>query len=562
MRTNAPICERDGTATLPVEMPPLPAADPRIGRVLDARFRVDERLGGGGYGDVYRGVDLKDGRAVALKFLASRSPDAAKLARFKSEAQLTARLGHRNTVHVLHAGYEATCGHYIVMEFLRGQTLDRVMRADRVMAPHRATKILIQILSSLSEAHQLGLVHRDIKPLNIMVMDEGPHADFVKVLDFGMVRAIDGPGNDTGQQIAGSLRQIAPEQWACKPVDGRTDLYAVGCIAYEMLSGCSPFRNENGEPNEWIFYFHAHTRQVPRPLAEIAPSCGPELSALVAKLLEKSPDDRPRDAHDVIRELEGLAIDWPDASGPARLPTALPVRESNDTGRAALGGAGVKVGGTLKAAALAARWWPAWMVAMGLFALSVWWWRSGEAGAQSALNSEARPAPLDVPVSATSDAVAVRADPVVEDQGPAEPKVITPKRPDMLPIRESDPAESEPDEVVESLRTVHIVSTPRDATVSRAGRKLGRTPMVVEWPPREGRLILTVSAEGYREQVVDLADPADGHTELIRLERVAVRQPTQAKTPSGVVSKSTTATQRAPASSESRSSDFFEGLRR
>jgi len=283
----------------------LTPVDGLVGRQI-GKYLVQDKLGGGGMGAVYRARHASTGGLAALKVMRPQiadSQDAIK--RFHLEAQNAAALHSMHTVRILDFGVEADLM-YLVMEYLDGDSLDVALR-DGPLPWRRAVGIARQVLESLWEAHQheRRIVHRDIKPPNIVLVRNDFGRDHVKVIDFGIARALDATGAGTRGAI-GTPHAIAPEQWQGSGVDARTDLYAVGCVLYEMLSGRPPFTGRgDATPNERMMQLAAaHMSQAPASLVDKVAGIPPALAELVDQLLAKSPDDRPADARAAIIALD------------------------------------------------------------------------------------------------------------------------------------------------------------------------------------------------------------------------------------------------------------------
>ena len=321
-RMSDDVCPFDGRKTVEEEAG-APPADPMIGQVIGDKYRLQIKLGGGGFGSVYRGEHTQTGGAVAVKLLAAdmeNDPLAAK--RFAIEARNTHKLHHHNTVRVSDFGRSDGGMLFLVMEFLEGESLDKILRRDVRLPAERAVRITEQILKSLTEAHSHNIVHRDIKPANVMLVDAAFEPDFVKVLDFGVSRALDGPGADTQGSI-GTPRYMSPEQCKGETVDPRADLYAVGCLLYRMLAGRTPFAFDKGR-GQTLAYIHAHIAEPPPDLLHVAPAvCSRPLADLVMSLLRKEPKARPASAEAVLLTLQRLR-QTPTGLQGAEAPSPLP----------------------------------------------------------------------------------------------------------------------------------------------------------------------------------------------------------------------------------------------
>jgi len=282
------------------------AADPLVGRtVAGGRYTVTAVLGRGGMGVVYAAVQHPVNRKVALKLIHRElAGERHIIDRFMQEMNLTAAIEHPHTVRLYDVG-DLDGQPFITTEFLEGKTLrDELARVGR-MAPARAVAIALQIARALRGAQAHGVVHRDLKPENIMLLDRYGERDYVKVLDFGIARSLHRTDADfrTGTgAILGTPAYMSPEQCEGKPVDARSDLYALGLIVYELCAGALPFPPTPSIPQMLI----AHVTQAPPDLATRAPDVPPELARFVMSLLAKTPAERPADADAVIAALEAM----------------------------------------------------------------------------------------------------------------------------------------------------------------------------------------------------------------------------------------------------------------
>ncbi|MGM0577344.1 MAG: protein kinase domain-containing protein [Myxococcota bacterium] len=301
------------------------AGDALIGRTLAGRYRVDRLLGRGGMGSVYAAEHMAIERPVALKVLAPHlSEDPAQVERFNQEARASSRLEHPNTIRVFDYGQSEDGQLFLAMELLEGEELSRVIRREGALEPARAVRIARQMGKSIGEAHQAGVIHRDLKPDNVFLSQIYGERDFVKVLDFGIAKFTDGsPAQQSLTQtgfIAGTPLYIAPEHALGQQVTARTDLYSLGVMLYEMLTGVLPFRADTP-----LGIVMKHIHEAPPPLREKKPDLEipRDLEALVLRLLSKKPKDRPASAKEV-----GDALDAVDFSG----SSAPPARRFKDFG--------------------------------------------------------------------------------------------------------------------------------------------------------------------------------------------------------------------------------------
>ncbi|MGW0493904.1 Stk1 family PASTA domain-containing Ser/Thr kinase [Streptomyces sp. NPDC003007] len=284
--------------------------DPLVGQVLDGRYRIDARIAVGGMATVYRAVDTRLDRVLALKVMhPSLAVDASFVERFIREAKSVARLAHPNVVQVFDQGTDGSYV-YLAMEYVAGCTLRDVLRERGALQPRAALDILEPVLAALGAAHRAGFVHRDMKPENVLIGDDGR----VKVADFGLVRAVDTVTNTTGT-VLGTVSYLAPEQIENGTADPRVDVYACGVMLFEMLTGDKP---HEGDSPAVILYKHLH-EDVPPPSASV-PGLAYELDELVASATARNPGLRPYDAVALLAQTrqsrEGLGADQLDALPP------------------------------------------------------------------------------------------------------------------------------------------------------------------------------------------------------------------------------------------------------
>ncbi|MEW1957247.1 Stk1 family PASTA domain-containing Ser/Thr kinase [Kineococcus sp. NPDC059986] len=293
-------------------------SDPLVGRRLDGRYLVLGRVGRGGMGIVYRAEDERLDRAVALKVLrADLAHDATARSRFVREAKSAARLTHPGIVAVLDQGVDHEGGTetaYLVMELIDGRTLRDVVLDKGALSAGEALSVTADVLDALAEAHRKGVLHRDVKTANVLVAHDGR----VKVADFGLARAasLGGQSTTVGMgDLMGTAEYLAPEQLESRESDARSDVYGVGVMLYEMLTGAPPF---TGDSPFTIAYKHVH-EPVPPPSVK-APGLPKALDALVLDALAKDPDERPADAGEMLEQLRAMS----SSLSPAQLATRAP----------------------------------------------------------------------------------------------------------------------------------------------------------------------------------------------------------------------------------------------
>ncbi|WP_214466777.1 Stk1 family PASTA domain-containing Ser/Thr kinase [Microbacterium flavescens] len=270
--------------------------DPLIGRLVDARYRVRARIARGGMATVYVATDLRLERRVALKVMHGHlSDDTVFQSRFIQEARAAARLADPHVVNVFDQGQDGDMA-YLVMEYLPGITLRELLREQRRLTVPQAVSILDAILSGLAAAHRAGIVHRDVKPENVLLAEDGR----IKIGDFGLARATTA-NTATGAQLLGTIAYLAPELVTRGMADARSDIYSLGILLYEMLTGEQPYK---GEQPMQIAFQHA-TDSVPRPSVK-NPGVPEPLDELVLWATEKNPDDRPSDAREMLDRLREI----------------------------------------------------------------------------------------------------------------------------------------------------------------------------------------------------------------------------------------------------------------
>ncbi|MFF3929522.1 protein kinase domain-containing protein [Streptomyces hirsutus] len=269
------------------------------GLVGDGRYRLTHRLGRGGMAEVFAAEDVRLGRTVAVKLMHSDlAEDPIAKARFTREAQSVAGLNHHAIVAVYDSGEDIVGGQavpYIIMEIVEGRTIRDLLINAEAPGPEQALIIVSGVLEALAYSHQHGIVHRDIKPANVIITDNGA----VKVMDFGIARALHGASTTMTQtgMVMGTPQYLSPEQALGKAVDHRSDLYATGCMLYELLALRPPFTGETP-----LSVVYQHVQDIPTPPSEVSDASPPELDGLVMRSLAKEPDDRFQTAE----EMRGL----------------------------------------------------------------------------------------------------------------------------------------------------------------------------------------------------------------------------------------------------------------
>ena len=285
------------------------APDPLIGRLINDRFKISALIARGGMGKVYRAEQAPLGRVCAIKVLnpnyaGEHDPEFHK--RFFLEASIASKLTHPNTVTIFDYGRTDDDIYYMAMEYLEGHTLHRAIREAGHFPEERAAHVARQICRALREAHSLGVIHRDLKPANIFLVEHGDESDFVKVLDFGLVKNVsETKGEDLTQTglFMGSPKYMAPEQIRGDRVDARTDIYALGIILYEMVTGKVPFDRPNS-----VNILMAHVNEEAPPLRQMNPNIqiSPQLEDTIARCMAKDVDQRLRSMDEVLAALKRI----------------------------------------------------------------------------------------------------------------------------------------------------------------------------------------------------------------------------------------------------------------
>jgi len=322
-----------GAAASAAKQPPRAAPKPRaklgdeiyINQVLNNRFKVESKIGEGGFGAVYRGVQLQSGRKVALKLLhPEMTKDENLVARFRREGMVLCNLRDAHTITTYDFDQTPDGTLYIAMELLEGKSLHEIFHQEAPLDWRRVFKILTEMCSSLAEAHAQGIVHRDLKPENIYLETRPGNPEFVKILDFGIAKVMRGDSIDpqsaqltaTGQTL-GTLEYMSPEQLMGKPLDGRSDVYALGVLAYEMITGRLPFPDAKGPAG----LITAQLKQTPLPpsQAQSQATLPPAADRAILKCLEKDKTNRYPDVSALALALNEVMAQ------PAPAPPVAPV---------------------------------------------------------------------------------------------------------------------------------------------------------------------------------------------------------------------------------------------
>jgi serine/threonine protein kinase len=294
--------------------------DPLTGRILDEKYRIGEKLGKGGMGEVYRATNLRLEQTVAVKVMNPRLLDNEQARqRFLQEARTAVKVQHPNAVSVTDFGETEDGLVYLVMEFLEGSSLRQIINAEAPLDPARAVSLMLQVSAALGAAHDAGVIHRDLKPPNIFLEQRKDAPASVRLLDFGIAKLLESAETDEdalhfvtgGGTLLGTPRYMSPEQCDAEPLTPASDIYSLGVMLYEMLAGETPF---NGNAVDVIL---KHAAEPPRPFSELGVNVPEPLQYVVFHTLAKNPFNRPPDANAFRRELlavaERLGLERPES---------------------------------------------------------------------------------------------------------------------------------------------------------------------------------------------------------------------------------------------------------
>ncbi|MFO0726697.1 MAG: serine/threonine-protein kinase [Myxococcota bacterium] len=470
-----------------------------IGMVLD-QYEITALLGYGAMGCVYRVRHQLLGRDYALKMLSvDRVASDVGAKRFLREAQAAAQIDHKNVVRVVYSGTSPSGAPFLVMELLQGQSLMHLI-SEGPLAPERAASIARQLALGLTEIHKRGFVHRDIKPSNIMLVTEGGE-EVVKILDLGLVGLLEPESHDAKLTQQGNLMgtplYMAPETFTSGTLSPRTDLYSLGAVLFEMLSGAPPF---NGSIKE-ILWHHCFSAVPPLEHTQ-------GLDQLVIQLMSKDESLRPADAAAVVAEIDRRM----SRGALARIIEDAPKRLGRSVSRAFVAPADVRARG---------RWKRRWAASAAGAALALGGLSFAAVRYNSKIRTEALP--LEAPVSPVAQASPVASP--LPTPSKAEPALVGPatvaaaKLPEPTPTPVPSPS-AEPRRVVASVpREVLITSDPPGARVELGGGILGLTPISV--PVTRGKaMTLKLHLDGYPDQRLVI-----GPTDTARARTVRFRGP-------------------------------------
>jgi eukaryotic-like serine/threonine-protein kinase len=468
-------------------------------RLLENRYRVLSKIGAGGMGTVYVAEHVALGKRVAVKVLkedVSRDPAMAK--RFEQEAVAASRIGQENIVDVTDFGRTAEGSLYFVMEYLDGRTLADLLQRERVLPVGRACNILVQVCEAIEAAHARGIVHRDLKPHNIVLLDRPGRPDFVKVLDFGISKMgwRQEPITEQGA-ILGTPEYMAPEQASGESVDPRTDVYAIGVMAYELLTGTLPFRGDHS-----VATMLKHINETVEPPRKRRPDLAipEELETAVLRALSKKPDDRQQTVTQlrlaVARHIAGPIPLSAAVSTAPTLPGAPPL-ELERTARPAPPAPDEPFADTIYRVPRRNPW-PLVGALGGLVAIGAVVVLMATRSGPGTTGLETQPTPVEPPAATTTAA---------------------PNPPPDKPVEPPAPVPKAPDKPVAVKLAIH--STPEGASVFRGRERLGQTPLDVDRP--SAATDLRFELDGHEPQVRRVT-PEEAQVEVTLVKRHGKRQ--------------------------------------
>ncbi len=438
--------------------------DPLVGRTIDGRYRVEGVLGEGGMGLVYRSKHIVLGKPLAIKVL---RPDVSRdeeiITRFRQEAQSASSIGNQHIIDISDFGTLPDGSTYFVMEFLDGSDLTKVIENQQPIAPARVVHIAKQLCAALGAAHEIGIVHRDLKPDNIYLIKRGGDPDFVKVLDFGIAKVGGSSSKLTrAGQVFGTPHYMSPEQCSGSGVDHRTDIYAIGVILYEMVTGQVPFDADN-----LMGILTKHLYEEPQPPSQHRADIPPELEQVVLRCMSKSTEQRYQTMQELLDDLLRIEQGIAPMPMPPRMDPTGSFRQS-------------AVQGALPAEPPPAK--SKLPLVLGGFFLVL---ALGGGGAGYALLSKPDEAPVTPPVQTPPTPIT----PVAQQP---ETTVAEPER----TAETAEPAAPEAPHVV----MVRVVSDPVGAQVWQGGALLGNTPIEIPRPTGDETQALELRQAGYDTQ--------------------------------------------------------------
>jgi serine/threonine-protein kinase len=521
-----PLRAADPSTPPPADGAPGEEGPSLVGQVLGDRYRIVRELGTGGMGRVFLAEHVVLGKKLAVKVLRdefSRHPDLVK--RFQQEAVSASQIGQENIVDVSDFGQTPEGSFYFVMEYIPGQSLANLVDGSGAVPPERALPLLLQTARALMAAHSRGIVHRDVKPDNVLIGSRSDGSELAKVLDFGISKVSEGPGGK-GQarltqmgMVVGTPLYMSPEQGMGDPVDSRSDIYSFGVMAYELLTGTLPFDGENP-----VSILMKHQTVKPQPMRERKPDLKitRQTDALVMKCMSKLPGERPQNMGEVCSELThilsqmGISV----AGGVPAMGATMLGMEATTGSMAAAGRSPTHLSnpptpspmllGDDHAQDLAAIQKPrtGLYVGIGAVALVLLLW----GGSQLKGSSTA--------VAETHTPVAKAPEPIVAPTPVPEPKVEAKVEPKPEPKVEAVPA----------LQKLALTSVPAGALVTSQGKELGKTPLSVDVPVG-GTVKVELTAAGFKREELSLQGASPLEVTLTKLKKKAPAATTGAPTP-------------------------------
>jgi serine/threonine protein kinase len=442
--------------------------DPLIGQVLDGRYRVESVLGEGGMGLVYKAVHVALKKPLAIKVL---RPEVSKneqiVARFRQEAQSASAIGNQHIIDISDFGELQDGSTYFVMEFLTGRSLTGAIEEGR-FTPQRVIHVAKQLCRALGAAHEIGVVHRDMKPDNVQLIERGSDKDFVKVLDFGIAKVGGGTSKLTqAGQVFGTPHYMSPEQCAGTAVDHRTDIYAVGVMLYEMATGQVPFDADN-----LMGILTKHLYENPIPPNELPPPVDvpPALEAVIMKCLEKKQEIRYQNMAELLADMEALESGLTPQAVVDRVERSTQSSLKN-TPSDMLGGGRVTMGVGQPEVPKKSPLVPITIGALVLIGIGVAFAMSG----------------------------GDKADPQAHVVKPADPAPAVPTVPDPAPAP-TPPVAAAPEPVAAAPALVMISSDPDGAEVFRENSFVGNTPYKLPKPTGSEQVALELRRNGYESK--------------------------------------------------------------
>ena len=462
-----------------------------IGQTVADRYEIVGLLGFGGMGAVYEALQPNMNRRIALKFIPSHDPVTAE--RFKREARTVGQLEHPNTVTVFDYGQTDDGFLYLTMEMLSGRTLTDLIVKEAPLEPRRAVHIASQICRSLAEAHQAGIVHRDIKPDNVILIEVDGDPDVAKVLDFGIAKAITGEDDVqlTGDgRIVGTPRYMSPEQILSESIDHRSDIYSLGCIIFEMLCGEPPFE---GSSTTALMISHAQDAPPPfkdRLTEEALHNVPLALEHVVRASLAKSPLDRPQTTDELRHELSKALEDHQSAAAAPPVAAAAPMTAPH-TGPMAAGVAPAPASTGPNRLLIGS----IIVVALLLVVLIIAVFQQSDSDVE--------------PDTIPQEAIVGLDDPRLDER---------PRDDSVSPSDDEDPVRPKEVSVNDTIH-VRVLSEPPGASLVEADQVIGTTPYNITVDPDTTELAYLLRADGYKDLEVELAiDVSPGNIQEVTFE--------------------------------------------